>query len=40
MTTFRTEDDVLTLLIHLGYLAGNLAGKNKTGCRGNSTGAF
>ena len=21
MTTFRTEDDVLTLLIHLGYLA-------------------
>lgn len=40
MTTFRTEDDVLTLLIHLGYLAGNLAGKNKTGCRGNLTGAF
>lgn len=21
MTTFRTEDDVLTLLIHLGYLS-------------------
>ena len=21
MTTFRTEEDVLTLLIHLGYLA-------------------
>ena len=83
MATFRTEDDVLTLLIHLGYLGyryatktvfipngeiraefvnavsvsdwgevsnalknsadtltGNLAGSGKTGCRGNSTGAF
>lgn len=28
MTTFRTEDDVLTLLIHLGYLAYDL--ENKT----------
>lgn len=28
MTTFRTEDDVLTLLIHLGYLAYD--SKNKT----------
>lgn len=27
MTTFRTEDDVLTLLIHLGYLGYRYADK-------------
>lgn len=28
MTTFRTEDDVLTLLVHLGYLGYDFAHKN------------